>query len=124
MRYRFDEHTLDGAAVRAALLDLVDRLGTRLRGRGQAARALTPTLKFADGSSWEKTRRLAAPSAHEDDLRPPSPPDLWPRQVAAYQGPDHVLRAGGGGRRFTESEVPSLSELSALVSGSAAAPSR
>ncbi|WP_331724822.1 DNA polymerase Y family protein [Streptomyces canus] len=69
VRHRFDEHTLDGAAVRAALLDLVVRLGTRLRGRSQAARALTLTLKFASGSSWEKTRRLAAPSGHEDDLR-------------------------------------------------------
>jgi DNA polymerase-4 len=69
VRHRFDEHTLDGAAVRAALLELVVRLGTRLRGRGQAARALTLTLKFAGGSSWEKTRRLTAPSAHEDDVR-------------------------------------------------------
>lgn len=69
VRHRFDEHTLDGAAVRAALLDLVVRLGTRLRGRGQAPRALTLTLTFAGGSTWEKTRRLTAPSAHEDDLR-------------------------------------------------------
>ncbi|WP_406224145.1 hypothetical protein [Streptomyces canus] len=69
VRYRFDEHTLDGAVVRAALLELVVTLGTRLRGRGQVARAPTLTLKFAGGSSWEKTRRLAAPSAHEDDLR-------------------------------------------------------
>ncbi|MFF7764301.1 DNA polymerase Y family protein [Streptomyces griseorubiginosus] len=69
VRCSFDEHTLDGAVVRAALLQLVVRLGTRLRGRGQAARALTLTLKFAGGASWEKTRRLAAPSAHEDDLR-------------------------------------------------------
>ncbi|WP_329297101.1 hypothetical protein [Streptomyces pseudovenezuelae] len=69
VRYRFDEHALDGAAVRAALLELVVRLGTRLRGRGQVARALTLTLKFAGGGSWDKTRRLTAPSAHEDDLR-------------------------------------------------------
>ncbi|MEU5046950.1 DNA polymerase Y family protein [Streptomyces griseorubiginosus] len=69
VRCSFDEHTLDGAVVRAALLQLVVRLGTRLRGRHQAARALTLTLKFAGGGSWEKTRRLAAPSAHEDDLR-------------------------------------------------------
>ncbi|MFI8075508.1 hypothetical protein ACIF85_43170 [Streptomyces sp. NPDC086033] len=69
VRHRFDEHTLDGAAVRASLLDLVVRLGTRLRGRGQVASALTLTLKFAGGGSWEKTRRLTAPSAHEDDLR-------------------------------------------------------
>ena len=54
VHHRFDEHTLDGAAVRAALLDLVVRLGTRLRGRGQDARALTLTLKFAGNSSWEE----------------------------------------------------------------------
>ncbi|MFF3968042.1 hypothetical protein ACFYZI_41645 [Streptomyces griseorubiginosus] len=69
MRHHFDQHTLDGAVVRASLLQLVVQLGTRLRGRGQAARALTLTLTFAGNSSWEKTRRLAAPSAHEDDLR-------------------------------------------------------
>ncbi|MGY1584632.1 DinB/UmuC family translesion DNA polymerase [Streptomyces sp. MN13] len=50
-----------GAAVRAALLDLVVRLGVRLRRRGQATRALTLTLKFAGGTSWEKTRRLTEP---------------------------------------------------------------
>ncbi|MDH6604559.1 hypothetical protein M2164_000194 [Streptomyces sp. SAI-208] len=69
MRHHFDQHTLDGAAVRAALLQLAVQLGIRLRGRGQAARALTLTLTFAGNGSWEKTRRLAAPSAHEDDLR-------------------------------------------------------
>ncbi|MFE9776160.1 hypothetical protein ACFYOV_31790 [Streptomyces sp. NPDC005931] len=69
VRCSFDQHTLDGAAVRAALLDLVVRLGARLRRRPQAARALTLTLKFAGGTTWEKTRRLAEPSAHDDDLR-------------------------------------------------------
>ncbi|MER7491106.1 hypothetical protein ABT033_00285 [Streptomyces pharetrae] len=69
VRCSFDQHALDGAAVRAALLDLVVRLGVRLRRRGQAARALTLTLKFAGGPSWEKTRRLTEPSAHDDDLR-------------------------------------------------------
>ncbi|MFC8433349.1 hypothetical protein [Streptomyces sp. NPDC057253] len=69
VRCAFDEHTLDGAIVRASLLQLVVRLGSRLRGRDQVARALTLTLTFAGGGSWEKTRRLAAPSAHEDDLR-------------------------------------------------------
>ncbi|MEV5343446.1 hypothetical protein AB0K93_33990 [Streptomyces sp. NPDC052676] len=59
----FDRHTLDGATVRAALLDLVVRLGVRLRRRGQAARALTLTQRFAGGTPWEKTRRLAEPSA-------------------------------------------------------------
>ncbi|MFG2952066.1 DinB/UmuC family translesion DNA polymerase [Streptomyces adustus] len=39
------------------------------RRRGQAARAVTLTLRFAGGTSWEKTRRLPAPSAHDDDLR-------------------------------------------------------
>ncbi|MFE0508831.1 hypothetical protein [Streptomyces sp. NPDC058964] len=69
VRHTFDLHTLDGASVRAALLGLVVRLGLLLRGRGQAARALTLTLKFAGGTSWEKTRRLAGPSAHDEDLR-------------------------------------------------------
>ncbi|WP_394815986.1 DinB/UmuC family translesion DNA polymerase [Streptomyces gibsoniae] len=45
------------------------RLGCLLRRRGQAARALTLTLRFADNSSWEKTRRLSEPSAHDEGLR-------------------------------------------------------
>jgi DNA polymerase-4 len=65
----FPRHTLDGAAVRAALLDLVVTLAHQLRGRGQAARGLTLTLCFAGGTSWEKTRRLPEASAHDDDLR-------------------------------------------------------
>ncbi|WP_334496365.1 MULTISPECIES: DNA polymerase Y family protein [unclassified Streptomyces] len=69
VRRTFPRHTLDGAAVRSALLDLVVQLGHLLRRRGQAARALTLVLKFAGGASWEKTRRLVEPSAHEDDLR-------------------------------------------------------
>ncbi|WP_217236272.1 hypothetical protein [Streptomyces sp. AC555_RSS877] len=69
VRRAFDRHVLDGADARAALLDLVVRLGLLLRRRGQVARALTLTLKFAGGTSWEKTRRLPEPSAHDDDLR-------------------------------------------------------
>ncbi|MFI9176078.1 DinB/UmuC family translesion DNA polymerase [Streptomyces lincolnensis] len=69
VRYSFDRHVLDGAAARAALLDLVVRLARLLRRRGQAARALTLTLTFAGTSSWTKTRRLPAPSAHDEDLR-------------------------------------------------------
>ncbi|MCX4461081.1 hypothetical protein OG585_47940 (plasmid) [Streptomyces sp. NBC_01340] len=65
----FPRHTLDGAAVRAALLDLVVTLAHQLRGRGQAARGLTLTLRFAGGTTWEKTRRLPDASAHDDDLR-------------------------------------------------------
>ncbi|WP_328884752.1 DNA polymerase Y family protein [Streptomyces sp. NBC_00299] len=69
VRCSFPQHTLDGAAVRAALLDLVVQLGHLLRLRGQAARALTLSLRFAGGTSWDRTRRLPEPSAHEDDLR-------------------------------------------------------
>lgn len=68
VRTAFPRHTLDGAEVRATLLDTVVRLAL-LRRRGQAARALTLTLKFAGGSTWEKTRRLAQPSHHDGDLR-------------------------------------------------------
>ncbi|WP_331748674.1 hypothetical protein [Streptomyces chartreusis] len=69
VRHRFPRHTLDGADARAALLEMVVRLGLLLRRRDQAARALTLTLMFAGGGRWEKTRRLAEPSAHDDDLR-------------------------------------------------------
>ncbi|MFC7016033.1 hypothetical protein ACFQMH_30920, partial [Streptomyces viridiviolaceus] len=57
VRRTFGRHTLDGAEARAALLGLVVTLGRLLRRRDQAARALTLTLKFAGGTSWEKTRR-------------------------------------------------------------------
>ncbi|MFF4898083.1 hypothetical protein [Streptomyces sp. NPDC001068] len=69
VRHRFPHDVLDGATVRSALLGLVVELGAELRRRRQAARALTLTLTFAGGTAWEKTRRLAAPSGHEDDLR-------------------------------------------------------
>ncbi|MFJ2008394.1 DNA polymerase Y family protein [Streptomyces chartreusis] len=69
VRHAFPRHTLDGAEARAALLETVVRLGLLLRGRDQATRALTLTLTFAGGGKWEKTRRLAEPSAHDDDLR-------------------------------------------------------
>ncbi|WP_405904925.1 hypothetical protein OG742_01600 [Streptomyces sp. NBC_00828] len=62
-------HTLDGAEVHAALLDLVVQLGRLLRRREQAARGLSLTLRFAGGPSWEKTRHLPEVSAHDDDLR-------------------------------------------------------
>ncbi|MGI5517159.1 hypothetical protein [Streptomyces sp. CA-106131] len=69
MSRTFARHTLDGADVRAALLELVVRLGHLLRRRGQAARGLTLTLRFAGGARWDKTRRLPEASAHDDDLR-------------------------------------------------------
>ncbi|WP_226487618.1 DNA polymerase Y family protein [Streptomyces parvulus] len=69
VRLRFEGHVLDGADVRAGLLDLVVQLARLLRRRHQAARALTLTLQFAGGARWEKTRRLPEPSAHDEDLR-------------------------------------------------------
>jgi DNA polymerase-4 len=69
VRCTFPRHTLDGAEVRAALLELVVRLGLLLRRRGQAARGLTLSLRFAGDATWERTRRLVAASAHDDDLR-------------------------------------------------------
>ncbi|MGW4866969.1 DNA polymerase Y family protein [Streptomyces chartreusis] len=69
VRWRFAQHTPDGADARAALLGLVVHLGLLLRGRDQAARALTLTLTFAGDGRWEKSRRLAVPSGHDDDLR-------------------------------------------------------
>ncbi|MFJ3334727.1 hypothetical protein [Streptomyces sp. NPDC086766] len=69
VRCAFPRHALEGAEVRAALLDLVVRLGRLLRGRHQAARALTLVLRFAGGTSWDTTRRLPEPSAHDEDLR-------------------------------------------------------
>ncbi|MFD5547179.1 hypothetical protein ACFWJQ_10640 [Streptomyces goshikiensis] len=69
VRSRFAREELDGPYARAELLGLVVRLGATLRGRRQAARALTLTLRFAGGTRWEKTRRLPEPSAHDEDLR-------------------------------------------------------
>ncbi|MFE1444150.1 hypothetical protein [Streptomyces sp. NPDC058739] len=69
LRCRFERHALAGATVRAALLGLVVRLGRLLRGRDQAARALTLTLTFAGCSRWAKARRLPAASRHDEDLR-------------------------------------------------------
>lgn len=69
VRHTFAQHTLDGGLVRAALLDLVVQLAHQLRRRDQVARGLTLTLRFAGGTSWEKTRRLPDASAADDDLR-------------------------------------------------------
>ncbi|MGX1913644.1 DNA polymerase Y family protein [Streptomyces phaeochromogenes] len=69
VRHSFAQQTLDGALVRAALLDMVVQLAHQLRQRGQVARGLTLTLRFAGGASWEKTRRMPEASAHDDDLR-------------------------------------------------------
>ncbi|MER7952389.1 hypothetical protein ABTY59_33855 [Streptomyces sp. NPDC096079] len=68
-RHDFDRDMLDPVLVRAALLDLVAELAGRLRGRGQIARALTLSVRLADGSTVARTRKLRAPSAHTEDLR-------------------------------------------------------
>lgn len=39
------------------------------RRRGQAARSLNLTLRFAGGATWERTRRLPEGSGHDEDLR-------------------------------------------------------
>ncbi|MFF4646350.1 hypothetical protein [Streptomyces sp. NPDC001389] len=69
VRTGFTRQELDGPHARAALLGLVVRLGAQLRGRRQAARSLCLTLQFAGGTRWERSRRLAEPSAHDEDLR-------------------------------------------------------
>ncbi|WP_352230138.1 DinB/UmuC family translesion DNA polymerase [Streptomyces lavendulae] len=69
VRTGFTRQELDGPHARAELLGLVVRLGAQLRGRRQAARSLSLTLQFAGGTRWERSRRLAEPSAHDEDLR-------------------------------------------------------
>ncbi|MFD7134858.1 hypothetical protein [Streptomyces sp. NPDC059894] len=68
VRHTFGRYVLDGAGVRAALLELVVQLALLLRRRGQAARVLTLTVDFAGTGSWEKTRRLKEPSAYDETL--------------------------------------------------------
>ncbi|MFE6153677.1 hypothetical protein [Streptomyces sp. NPDC057889] len=69
VRHRFERQELDGAAVRARLLDLVVQLAATLRLRKQVARGLTLQLDFAAGTRWSKTLRLPEASAHDEDLR-------------------------------------------------------
>ncbi|WP_374938343.1 hypothetical protein [Streptomyces sp. Ru62] len=69
VRHRCTRHTLDGAAVRAALLDLVVQPRHSCAAAARPARALTLTLRFADRTAREKTRRLPGPFPHENDLR-------------------------------------------------------
>ncbi|MFJ9810714.1 hypothetical protein ACIRTB_21055 [Streptomyces sp. NPDC101158] len=67
--HAFDRDMLDPVLLRGALLGLVASLAERTRGRDQVTRALTLSVRFADGSRTERTRRLPAPSNHTDDLR-------------------------------------------------------
>ncbi|MBT2369157.1 hypothetical protein J7E88_28535 [Streptomyces sp. ISL-10] len=67
---RFPTDTLAPDLVRSALLSLAVELGERLRGRRQAAKAVTLTVTFADRTQLHRSRRLSGgPSAHTDDLR-------------------------------------------------------
>ncbi|MEU6387901.1 hypothetical protein [Streptomyces sp. NPDC046939] len=69
VRHRFERQVMDGATVRARLLDLVVRLAATLRTRDQVARGLTLQLDFAGDARWTRTLRLPEPSAHDEDLR-------------------------------------------------------
>jgi DNA polymerase-4 len=68
-RRTFDRDTLDPEAIRTALLESAVALEARLRTREQMAGALTLEVAFADGSTTSRTRTLAEPSGHTDDLR-------------------------------------------------------
>ncbi|MET9297630.1 helix-hairpin-helix domain-containing protein [Streptomyces sp. NPDC003077] len=62
--HRFPYDELDEERRRRALLTLADDLGSRMRGEGQVARALTLTVRYADRSTTTRTRRLTEPTAH------------------------------------------------------------
>ncbi|MEU8623138.1 hypothetical protein [Streptomyces sp. NPDC048623] len=67
--HAFGVDTYDPVRVRAALLDLVVTLATRVRSREQVTRRLTLDVRFADSTTLERTKTLPAPSAHTEDLR-------------------------------------------------------
>ncbi|MET7620533.1 hypothetical protein [Streptomyces sp. NPDC005408] len=67
---RFSTDTLAPDVMRAALLSCATELGECLRGRRQAAKAVTLTVSFAGSSQLIRSRQLpGGPSAHTDDLR-------------------------------------------------------
>ncbi|MFI6449112.1 hypothetical protein [Kitasatospora sp. NPDC050543] len=69
VQHRFERDVLEGSEARGVLLDLAVRLGRDLRGRRQAAGALTIQVRLADGAIWERTGQLKEPSAYTQDLR-------------------------------------------------------
>ncbi|BDM74920.1 hypothetical protein HEK616_84070 (plasmid) [Streptomyces nigrescens] len=71
-RIHFPHDTLDPAAHRAALLDLVVTLGTRLRAQRLAATTISVTITLADRSTVTRSRRLPEASFHTEDLRSPA----------------------------------------------------
>ncbi|WP_406301078.1 hypothetical protein OHA61_00190 [Streptomyces sp. NBC_00885] len=67
---RFSTDTPAPDLIRAALLSCAVELGELLRGRRQAAKAVTLTLTFAGSGQLIRSRQLpGGPSAHTDDLR-------------------------------------------------------
>ncbi|TQE33153.1 DNA polymerase Y family protein [Streptomyces ipomoeae] len=68
-RRDFDRDVLDPDVVRTAILDAVFVVASRLREREQAATGLELQLRFADHTHLNRSRRLAQPSAHTEDLR-------------------------------------------------------
>lgn len=68
VEHGFTHDELERERQRAALLDLTDRLGLRLRAESQVARALTLTVRYADRSTTTRTRKLHEPTAHTRSL--------------------------------------------------------
>ncbi|MFI5755926.1 DNA polymerase thumb domain-containing protein [Streptomyces sp. NPDC051569] len=62
--HRFSRYELDGTERRRVLLGLSADIGWRLRDEEQVARALTLTVRYADGSTTTRTRALPEPTAH------------------------------------------------------------
>ncbi|MGW1752358.1 DinB/UmuC family translesion DNA polymerase [Streptomyces sp. NPDC002092] len=69
VRADFAQDVLDGDQVRATAARLAADLGGRLPGEQQAAGAVTVIVRLADGQTAFRTRTLAEPSGHTDDLR-------------------------------------------------------
>ncbi|WP_306319368.1 MULTISPECIES: hypothetical protein [unclassified Streptomyces] len=68
VEHEFPGDELDRERQRAALLALADRVGLRLRGEGQAAGALTLTVRYADRTTTVRTRTLREASDHTPTL--------------------------------------------------------
>ncbi|MFA7369589.1 MAG: DNA polymerase IV [Kiritimatiellales bacterium] len=65
----FDEDQRDAAVVEAALLDLVDKVGTRLRRAGFYASTAQIKLRWKDFSTITRQRRLDPPCCDDMTLR-------------------------------------------------------
>ncbi|MFK0152665.1 DNA polymerase thumb domain-containing protein [Streptomyces sp. NPDC090499] len=68
IEHSFTHDELARERQRAALLDLTDRLGLRLRAEAQVAGALTLTVRYADRSTTSRTRKLHEATAHTRSL--------------------------------------------------------